>query len=99
MQVICTENYRVVSPFGEGSLGTLQVEQTLQAVGIANAGQQELFKDRLSLIFDHKNDNFHGRNSPQFVKKIIDELCEANDRVNPDVSIRGKSFPFLPDIT
>ncbi|KAM3718740.1 putative apolipophorin protein [Dirofilaria immitis] len=85
-QVTCTEDYRVVSPFHESNLGTLHVEQTLRAVGIAAAPQQESFKERLSIIFDHSNDNFYTKSSPQFAKLIIEELCRSDDRVAPDAA-------------
>ncbi|EFO23596.1 hypothetical protein LOAG_04890 [Loa loa] len=86
-QVSCNEDYRVTLPYGEGNLGTLHVEQTLRAVGIANAAPQEIFKKRLSIIFDHTDDNFNAKEtSPQFAKKIIDELCQSDDHVGPDAA-------------
>ncbi|CAG9538789.1 unnamed protein product [Cercopithifilaria johnstoni] len=85
-QVTCTEDYHVISPFDEGNRGALHVEQTLRAVGIANALSQELFKERTSIIFDHTDDNFDIKNSPQHAKQIIDELCRSDDRVNSDAA-------------
>lgn len=87
LQVTCTEDYRVISPFNEDNLGTLHVEQTLRAIGIANAGSKELFSKRMTIIFDHTDDNFNMKNSPQHAKRIIDELCRPDDRVIPDVSV------------
>ncbi|VBB31264.1 unnamed protein product, partial [Acanthocheilonema viteae] len=85
-QVTCTEDYRVISPFGEGNLGMLHVEQTLRAIGIANAGSQELFSERKSIIFDHNDDNFNMKNSPNYARQIIDKLCQSDDRVSPDAA-------------
>uniref|UniRef100_A0A8R1Y3W3 Vitellogenin domain-containing protein n=1 Tax=Onchocerca volvulus TaxID=6282 RepID=A0A8R1Y3W3_ONCVO len=85
-QVTCTEDYRVASPFSEGNLGTLHVEQTLRAVGISTAAPQELFNERSSIVFDHINDHLHPKSSPQFARQIIDKLCRPDDRVDPDAA-------------
>uniref|UniRef100_A0A915PUL0 Vitellogenin n=1 Tax=Setaria digitata TaxID=48799 RepID=A0A915PUL0_9BILA len=107
-QVTCTENYHVTSPFDEGKLGTLHVEQRLQAVGIARVASQEPFKERLSIVFDHTDDNFYLKSSPQFAKRIINELCQTNDRVAPDAAshfadlvynLRGLSAEDLSSIS
>ncbi|VDK85846.1 unnamed protein product [Litomosoides sigmodontis] len=85
--VNCIEDYSLTSPFGEESLGLLHVEQTLRAIGIENARSMELFSARRSsLIFDHSDDNFNTQSSAQHAKKIIDELCKSNDRINPDAA-------------
>lgn len=95
LQVSCTEDFRVPSPLGKHHLGTLHVEQTLNAVGTVRAQvQQGSFKERLSIVFDH-SDDANKQATPHHAGQIIDELCRPDDRVGPDVSSFNTSLFLL----